>query len=134
MRGTDDSAGWVIRAQCGDRDALEHVLRAIQTPLRRYVERLVGPTATDDVLQTALISIAKHLKWLTEPRLVSPWAYRIVPRARHSIICERKSGVASIIPTRICSITSSPLNPDRRVSRFRSWWTAPESRPPVALS
>jgi RNA polymerase sigma-70 factor (ECF subfamily) len=42
---------------------------------------LVGPTATDDVLQTALISIAKHLKWLTEPRLVRPWSYRIASRA-----------------------------------------------------
>jgi RNA polymerase sigma-70 factor (ECF subfamily) len=81
MRGTDDSAGWVIQAQCGDRDVLEHVLRAIQTPLRRYVQRLVGPTATDDVLQTALISIAQHLKWLAEPRLFRPWAYRIASRA-----------------------------------------------------
>jgi len=81
MCGTEDSVRWVIQAQCGDRDAMEHVLRAIQTPLRRYVDRLVGPTATDDVLQTALISIAKHLKWLAEPRLVRPWAYRIASRA-----------------------------------------------------
>src|SRR5262245_35442902 len=81
MRGTDDSMRWVIEAQCGDRDAMEHVLRAIQIPLRQYVQRLVGPTATDDVLQTALISIAKHLKWLAEPRLFRPWAYRIASRA-----------------------------------------------------
>ena len=81
MRGTDDPVRWVIQAQCGDRDAMEHVLRAIQIPLRRYVQRLVGPTATDDVLQTALISIAKHLKWLAEPRLFRHWAYRIASRA-----------------------------------------------------
>jgi RNA polymerase sigma-70 factor (ECF subfamily) len=81
MRGTDDSVRWVIQAQCGDREAMEHVLRAIQLPLRRYVQQLVGPTATDDVLQTALISIAKHLKWLAEPRLFRPWAYRIASRA-----------------------------------------------------
>jgi RNA polymerase sigma-70 factor (ECF subfamily) len=81
MRGTDDSVRWVIQAQCGDRDAMEHVLRAIQVPLRRYVAPLVGSTATDDVLQTALIAVAKHLEWLAEPRLFRPWAYRIASRA-----------------------------------------------------
>lgn len=81
MRGTDDEVRWVIHAQCGDRDAMEQVLRTIQVPLRRFVERLVGPTATDDVLQNALISIAKHLEWLAEPRLFRSWAYRIASRA-----------------------------------------------------
>ena len=74
MRGTDDAVRWVIQAQCGDRDAMEQVLGTIQPPLRRYMLPLVGATATDDVLQTALISIAKHLKWLAEPRLFRPWA------------------------------------------------------------
>ncbi len=81
MRGTDDDVRWVIQAQCGDRDAMEHALRTVQVPLRRYVLRLVGPTASDDVLQTALISIAKHVKWLSEPRLFRSWAYRIASRA-----------------------------------------------------
>src|SRR4051812_11529449 len=81
MPSTDDDVRWVIQAQCGDRDAIEHVLRTIQIPLRRYVQRLVGPTTIDDVLQTALISIAKNLKWLAEPRLFHRWAYRIASRA-----------------------------------------------------
>lgn len=81
MRDTEDDVHWVIRAQCGDRDAMEHVLRHIQIPLRRYVQRLVGQTASDDVLQTALVSVAKHLNWLAEPRLFRPWAYRIASRA-----------------------------------------------------
>src|SRR5262249_15657302 len=81
MRGTDDDVRWVVRAQCGDRDAMEYVLRTIQLPLQRYVGRLVGPTAADDVLQTALIAVARHLKWLSEPRLVRRWAYRIASRA-----------------------------------------------------
>jgi len=81
MRGTEDDVHWVIEAQCGDRDAIEHVLRTIQVPLRRYIQRLVGAAATDDVLQTTLISIAKHLKWLAEPRLFQRWAYRIASRA-----------------------------------------------------
>ena len=81
MRGTNDEEGWVIQAQCGDRDAMERVLRTIQVPLRRYLQRLVGSTAGDDVLQTSLISIAKRLSWLAEPRLFRSWAYRIASRA-----------------------------------------------------
>jgi len=90
MRGTDDSVRWVIQAQCGDRDAMEHVLRTVQVPLRRYVQPLVGPTASDDVLQTALISIARHLKWLAEPRLFRPWAYRIASRAAFDHLRQEK--------------------------------------------
>src|SRR5205814_6028123 len=81
MRGIDDEVQWVIQAQCGDRDAIEHVLRTIQVPLRRYVQRLVGATAADDVLQDTLISVAKNLVWLAEPRLFRAWAYRIASRA-----------------------------------------------------
>jgi RNA polymerase sigma-70 factor (ECF subfamily) len=81
MRGTEQEAGWVIQAQCGDRDAMEHVLRSVQPPLRRYVLRLVGPTAADDVLQEVLIAIARKLTWLAEPRLFRAWAYRIASRA-----------------------------------------------------
>jgi RNA polymerase sigma-70 factor, ECF subfamily len=82
MRDADyEDARWVIQAQCGDRDALEHVLRRVQPPLRRYVLRLVGTTAADDVLQEVLISIARKLTWLVEPRLFRAWAYRIASRA-----------------------------------------------------
>src|SRR3974390_1287826 len=90
MRNSDDDVRWVIRAQCGDRDAMEHALRAIQVPLRRYVHRWVGPTASDDVLQTALIAIARHLKWLTEPRLFKRWAYRIASRAAFAHLRKEK--------------------------------------------
>jgi RNA polymerase sigma-70 factor (ECF subfamily) len=81
MRGTEQEAGWVLQAQCGDRDAMEQVLRSVQPPLRRYIVRLVGPTAADDVLQEVLISIARKLTWLADPRLLRSWAYRIASRA-----------------------------------------------------
>ena len=74
-------ARWVIQAQCGDRAAMEQLLRSVQPPLRRYVLRLVGATAADDVLQEVLISIARKLTWLVEPRLFRAWAYRIASRA-----------------------------------------------------
>ena len=81
MGGTEQEAAWVIQAQCGDRDAMEHVLRSVQPPLRRYILRLVGPTAADDVLQDVLIAIARKLSWLDNPLLFRAWAYRIASRA-----------------------------------------------------
>jgi RNA polymerase sigma-70 factor (ECF subfamily) len=75
-----DDARRVIRAQCGDRDALEAVLRSIQMPLLRYVTRVVGATQADDVVQDALVIVARKLNWLEEPRLFRAWAFRIASR------------------------------------------------------
>ena len=75
-----DDARRVIRAQCGDRDALEGVLRSIQRPLLRYVTRVVGATEADDVVQDALVIVARKLSWLGEPRLFRAWAFRIASR------------------------------------------------------
>jgi RNA polymerase sigma-70 factor (ECF subfamily) len=72
---------WVVRAQWGDRDAMESLLRSVQRPLRRYVARLVGETAADDVLQETLIAVARKLAWLSEPRVFRAWAVRIASRA-----------------------------------------------------
>lgn len=90
MPQTDADLRWVIQAQCGDRDAMEHVLRTIQIRLRPYVYRLVGPIACDDVLQTSLIAMAKHLGWLSEPRLFRSWAYRIASRAAFNHLRKEK--------------------------------------------
>jgi RNA polymerase sigma-70 factor, ECF subfamily len=77
---TADEARRVLRAQCGDREALEQVLRAVQAPLHRYVSRIVGSTEADDVLQDTLILVIRKLRWLTEPRLFRAWAFRIASR------------------------------------------------------
>jgi RNA polymerase sigma-70 factor (ECF subfamily) len=71
----------VIRAQCGDREALELLLRAAQPALDRYVSRLVGTTHADDVVQEVLVTIARKLTWLAEPRLFRAWTFRIASRA-----------------------------------------------------
>ncbi len=72
---------WVLRAQCGDRDALERLLRSIQPALQRYLRGLVGARQSDDVLQDVLIVVARKLAWLEEPDLLRPWAFRIASRA-----------------------------------------------------
>ena len=74
-------ATWVLRAQCGDRDALELVLRAVQPPLRRYISGLVGADDADDILQDVLLIVSRKLYWLEQPDLCRAWAFRIASRA-----------------------------------------------------
>ena len=71
----------MLLAQCGDREALERLLRSLEPPLRRYLSGLVGSSDTDDVLQDVLILIYRKLRWLHDPQLLRPWAFRIASRA-----------------------------------------------------
>ncbi len=81
MADVRDEALLVLRAQCGDREALETLLRASQASLFRYISSLVGPAAAEDVLQDVLIQICRKLKWLREPSLFRAWAFRVSSRA-----------------------------------------------------
>jgi RNA polymerase sigma-70 factor (ECF subfamily) len=81
MSTPTQEAQWVLRAQYGDREALELVLRGIYPPLRRYLQGLVGASDADDVLQDVLIVVARKLGRLAEPELLRPWAFRIASRA-----------------------------------------------------
>lgn len=80
MATSKQEAQWVLRAQSGDREALELLLRSVQLPLRRYLWRLVGASSADDVLQEVLIVVSRKLKWLDAPEAFRPWAYRIASR------------------------------------------------------
>jgi RNA polymerase sigma-70 factor (ECF subfamily) len=79
-----DETMWALRAQCGDREALELLLRSVQPALYRYVRRLTGDSDADDVVQNVLVAIARNIVWLAEPRLFRPWAFRIASRASFS--------------------------------------------------
>jgi RNA polymerase sigma-70 factor, ECF subfamily len=71
----------VLRAQCGDREALELLLRAVRPALDRYVTGLVGGSEGEDVLQDVLLIIYRKLDLLQEPRVFRAWAFRIASRA-----------------------------------------------------
>ncbi len=71
----------VLQAGAGDRDALEILLSGLQSRLFSYVSGIVGRTAADDILQDAFLQICRNLKWLRDPELFVPWAYRIASRA-----------------------------------------------------
>ncbi|HEX4952328.1 MAG TPA: RNA polymerase sigma factor [Thermoanaerobaculia bacterium] len=77
----DRESWWVLRAQAGDREALERLLESIAGPLGAYLARLAGEAALgEDLLQEALLQIYRKLGWLEEPRLFRPWAFRLASR------------------------------------------------------
>lgn len=71
---------WIARAQCGDREALESLLRSIQPVIQGYVRRLVPADLADDIVQETLVAIARKLRWLSEPLLFRAWVFRIASR------------------------------------------------------
>jgi RNA polymerase sigma-70 factor (ECF subfamily) len=72
---------WVLRAQTGDREALDELFRLVQEPLYRYIVSLVSSrTLAEDILQEVFILIYRNLRWLREPEVFRPWAYRIASR------------------------------------------------------
>ena len=80
MPTSRQEALWVLRAQCDDQEALECLLRSIQTPLRRFAGGVVGASHADDVLQDVLVILCRKLKSLHTPELFRPWAFRIASR------------------------------------------------------
>jgi RNA polymerase sigma-70 factor (ECF subfamily) len=74
-------AQWVLRAQVGDREAIEALLGAVQPLLTRYVRAIVGAADAEDVSQDVLVLIYRKLWMLTTPDLFRPWMYRIATRA-----------------------------------------------------
>lgn len=72
---------WVLRAQSGDQEALNELLKAVQEPLFRYIFSLVRQTSlAEDVLQEVFIRIYRKLRWLREPHVFRSWAYQIATR------------------------------------------------------
>lgn len=72
---------WVLRAQSGDREALDSLLKNVQEPLYRYIRSLVRePGLAEDILQEVFLRIYRKLGWLKEPEAFRSWAYRIATR------------------------------------------------------
>jgi RNA polymerase sigma-70 factor (ECF subfamily) len=76
----------VLRSQCGDRDAIEELLRGTQITLLPYIRRIVGAQGADDVLQDTLLQICRNLRSLREPQFFRAWTYRISTRAAFAFL------------------------------------------------
>lgn len=70
----------ILRAQAGDRQALELVLIETSRQITPLVRRITADGA-DDVLQGVLWTVARKLVWLNDPAAFKPWIYRIATRA-----------------------------------------------------
>lgn len=77
---------WVVRAQVGDRRALDQLLRALSPGLSAYLRTLLPDAAADDALQETLLRVALKLKRLRAPGAVRAWAYRIAARQAFAIL------------------------------------------------
>lgn len=70
-----------LEAAAGDREAYNRLLERVEQPLHRYIASLVGrPDVAHDVLQEVFVRIYRKLRWLRDPTLFRPWAYRIATR------------------------------------------------------
>jgi RNA polymerase sigma-70 factor, ECF subfamily len=78
MANPEQEIWWVLRAQSGDREALNELLKAFQEPLYRYIFSLVRQQhLAEDILQEVFIRIHRKLGWLREPELFRSWAFRV---------------------------------------------------------
>ena len=70
----------VLLAQRGDVAAFEELLRRLHGPLRQYVNRMVGASDADDVMQDSAIRLYRNIRYLREPAVFRAWAFRIATR------------------------------------------------------
>jgi len=70
----------VVRAQLGNRSALEDLVVRWQRPVWLYVRRMLDAERADDVTQEAWIAVVRALPRLREPDRFAPWLFTIVRR------------------------------------------------------
>lgn len=80
----------MLRAQFGDRDAIESLLRSVQPALMRYVRALVGPEAAEDIAQEVMVTIYRRLWTLSSPDLFRAWMFRIASRTAFHFLKKRR--------------------------------------------
>ena len=82
---------WVLRAQSGERAAVDALMLAVQAELYRYLSGLVDdPVLAEDLLQDVLVLIYRNLRWLHQPALFRPWAFRIASREAFKVLRRKK--------------------------------------------
>src|SRR5262249_51214501 len=109
----EEEALRVLRAQSGDRGALNELFRAMQEPLFRYLVGLVGRRElAEDVLQEAFIRICQKLGWLRNVELFRPWAYRITTRIAFRRLRQERDRTALSAGDAPLNSIASPANPE----------------------
>ncbi|HEX2834509.1 MAG TPA: RNA polymerase sigma factor [Thermoanaerobaculia bacterium] len=87
----------VLRAQSGDHEAFDALLRELGPALLRYVVRVTGDVAlAEDVVQETFIAIVRKIAWLSDASLFNAWAYRIASREAFRVLRKRKQLVEEV--------------------------------------
>jgi RNA polymerase sigma-70 factor (ECF subfamily) len=106
---TRSEAWLVLRAQNGDHQALDSLLRAVQRSLFRHLR---GVTRNDadaaELLQETLLQIYRKLRRLREPTLFRPWCYRIATRAAYKRLKQQKRLRTTGMPDSLAEVAAPP--------------------------
>src|SRR5262245_2330267 len=106
----------VLKAQAGEAEALDALLRQAQEPLFRYIRGQIGDVPpAEDVLQETLFRIARKVGWLSEPTLFGAWAFRVASRevARH-LSRKRPTRPLEEVEDRLAAPEPGPLDDGER--------------------
>lgn len=100
-----------MRAQSGDREALDYLLKIVQQPLYRYILRLVDePSLAEDILQEVFIRIYRKLGWLESPELFRHWAYRVASREAFRRLKQERRWVEQVRDEAVLEAIPAPSN------------------------
>ena len=77
LQQLDDSD--LLRAlQAGDGDAFVHIMQRLESPLRRYVRRLIGDSdAGEDIVQDVFFTLYRKCDRVDASRGLRPWLFRV---------------------------------------------------------
>ncbi|MDP9192462.1 MAG: RNA polymerase sigma factor [Acidobacteriota bacterium] len=132
MRSDAQQRALVLRAQSGDRDAFDAVLRDIAPPLLRYVTRVTGDVAlAEDAVQETLIAIVRKIAWLQDASLFRAWAYRIASREAFRLLRKSRRFVEPIEEMTSIEEPSDPWQRERLLASLDR--LSPASRAVVTL-
>jgi RNA polymerase sigma-70 factor, ECF subfamily len=99
----------VLRAQSGDREALDALLASVQEPLYRYLLTLVRERhLAEDVLQETFVRVYRKLGWLREPELFRPWAYRIATREAFRQLKRERRWTEQVRDEEVLDVVAAP--------------------------
>jgi len=84
-------AALAARAQLGDRESLEELLRRLQSPLHVHIRTITGDDdLAADALQETLLIICRRLGTVRQVEWIRAWAYRVA--TREALRAIRRSG------------------------------------------
>lgn len=122
----------VLRAQSGEREAFDALLRQVAPPLLRYVTRVTGDrTLAEDVVQETLIAIVRKIAWLSDASLFRAWAYRIASREAFRALKKSRRFTDSLEEIAVEEVSSDPWQRERLLASLDR--LSPASRAVITL-